>query len=302
MDLKTARDELLKWLANDHEFDDADKCQAKILGYLIAYKNWERKDTLKKAIKQKRLTARVCGSSMSKITKFDIGSIQVKLANGASFKEFMNPRNFLDKKKNDLGLHDLSAILVRKDVALSKQLFPKPDNVVAFMPIAQQEDIAAMQTLGACAKAHKDKTIYPSYKFVRSHMTRLNYVSPDDMAIGFQAYRDADGTEHVRYGNVSRVGQPQQVPLPDELLEKRRLVASMYQRALGLMQTSTANNEVTVKYRQHDGGFPYIGKQCADLQKEYNLGKNDFVLQDMSYAAPVGHLTDDLKFTKLAVA
>jgi hypothetical protein len=118
----------------------------------------------------------------------------------------LDPQNFLDKKKNELGLHDLSAVLLRTGKALSKQLFTKRDAYAVFMPIPLEEDLQLFEELSQAAKRNRAGALYQFVVTKRAEFTRIKYGSDNDMAIGFLNVTKGDTKQHIRYGEAMRHG------------------------------------------------------------------------------------------------
>ncbi|MGO8788076.1 MAG: hypothetical protein ACLQVL_11940 [Terriglobia bacterium] len=262
--------------------------------WFMEMKNWEVNETFERAFREFRMTARVCATKdfRNLDVKDSVGkpSQMVHDAGVEGMAPRLVPQNFIDKRKNLLGLHDLSAVLLRPKVPLKFQIFIKgagEDQTVVFMPIPLEADMKVFHKLSQLAKATKPPgPLYPWLLDSRARLTRLNYGSADDMMIGFMNVTEgkAPGRQHLRYGAALKIG----TPIKPELLELRKSDALNYVTAIARKPPSNeGNNEVTVKYREHAGQFPYFG--ALDVKSErYSVGKTGplgWVDQDGNFQA-----------------
>jgi hypothetical protein len=113
----------------------------------------------------------------------------------------LNPENFnpppdekasgkeVESRKTELGLHDLSAGLMNRDVPISKQQFKTPgDNqIYVFMPLSAAGDQAVFQNINELAKANRveQPDFYKTVRDIRSKMTRISLAAEHDMATSF---------------------------------------------------------------------------------------------------------------------
>lgn len=267
------------------------------------YKAWEKEETFDRAFSEGRMTARVAkvGEQGGKPASFPVrgsdGKMhQIKLASTVfGLPKFLDPSNFLTKKKNELGLHDFSAVLLRPSAALSAQLFAKEGGTI-FMPLPLDADLRLVHYLGAAAKKSKAGPLHQFYVEVKNSMTRLKFGSPEDMSNGFFMLDKGDGKEHVRYGIANILGNP----FDNQYLLERAENALNYKSKIVDVATKGGNNEVTVKYRQHAGMFPVIGSHASAFPKEVlpqlpvKLDKTDYLIADFN--KPIGKVTDAGKF------
>ena len=214
-------------------------------------------------------------------------------------KQSVVPANFKDKKKNELGLHDLSAVLLKPNVSIKGQGFSKP-GVVVFMPLPLEEDLRLVHDLAIAAKVTKVGPLYDFYVDARSRMTRIKYGSPEDMSNGFYVVDKGDGKDHVRYGVANILGGK----FDEMYLKERAANALTYKKTIAEIATKGGNNEVTVKYRQHDGIFPLIGLPKADVpvpwlkHLPFELLVDELLLLT-EFERPLGKITDLGAFTPM---
>ena len=183
----------------------------------------------------------------------------------------LEPWSFMRKAKNELGLHDVSAVLLKPTLRLSAQNFSKLGSIAVFAPIPLEEDMVLFEELSAAAKRQKESELYIFVQVARARFTRLQYGSAGDMAVTYQVEM-RDGKEHVRYGRATKVGQGgHPLPVKAEVLDARRYDAMHYKTRIVLAAVTDANNEVTIKYREHAGDFPWIGN--PDGKNGWIVGK-----------------------------
>jgi hypothetical protein len=240
-------DEILKW---------AEK-------WFKSYKDWEKEETFERAFADNRMTGRM--ADREKTLEFKVSDsghtsqANMKVNLGvAGLEGRLNPQNFLDKKKNELGLHDLSAVLLRGDKPISKQLFTRDaaNKYAVFMPLPLEEDLQLFEELSQAAKRQRGGKLYPFVVNARAQFTRIKYGSADDMAVGYLNVNKGDGKAHIRYGGATASGGA----VSSQVLQQRSANALHYKNKIALAIGNDANNEVTIKYRQHAGGFPFFGK------------------------------------------
>ena len=274
--------------------------------WFAEYKTWEREETFDRAIKDQRMTARLAKRT-GPLVKFDTYGTDgnkthpVVLDNTVmrGLKQSVVPANFKDKKKNELGLHDLSAVLLKPNVSIKGQGFSKP-GVVVFMPLPLEEDLRLVHDLAIAAKVTKVGPLYDFYVDARSRMTRIKYGSPEDMSNGFYVVDKGDGKDHVRYGVANILGGK----FDEMYLKERAANALTYKKTIAEIATKGGNNEVTVKYRQHDGIFPLIGLPKADVpvpwlkHLPFELLVDELLLLT-EFERPLGKITDLGAFTPM---
>ncbi len=271
------------------------------------YKKWERDETFERALQDRRMTARLAKLT-GKPVKFDTYGTDGKKTHKivldntvmGGLKQSVVPTNFTDKKKNELGLHDLSAVLLKPGVSITGQGFSK-SGVIVFMPLPLEEDLRLVHDLGIAAKVTKVGPLYELYIDVRSRMTRIKYGSPEDMSSGFYVEDKGDGKDHVRYGTANILGGL----FAEKYLKERAANALTYKKSIAEIATKGGNNEVTVKYRQHGGIFPLIGTPKAQFpervlkQLSFEFLDGEMLLAD--FDKPLGKITDLGVFTPVAL-
>jgi hypothetical protein len=282
---------------------------ANAIQWFKAYKEWEAQETFDRAFTEGRMTARV--AQVGEPTQWPTRIMApvsdprkkypVKLASTVDgrpgLRGFLDPNNFLNHRKNDLGLHDLSAVLVKPNASVSAQLFKK-DRVVIFMPLPLDADLRLVHQLGVVAKMSKAGPLHQFYVEVRNCMTRLKYGSPEDMHSGLFVRDKGDNKAHVTYGFASIQGNP----FSEEYLRQRSMNALNYTKTIAEAATVGGNNEVTVKYRQHAGDFPFIGSRAtalpAPIRARIKMDDTDYLIANLKSPDPIGMITDLGKYTK----
>jgi hypothetical protein len=242
-------------------------------------KVWEGQETFQRAFQDTRMTARA--------VKADSQMTQIKLKNTAKTKINLDPSiegvyarmdaaNFLNKLKNDKGLHDLSAVLLHPAKLISKQLFNvTPDSKIIFMPLPLEEDLVTFALLSVIAKSHRTSALYNTYVTMRANFTRIKYGAMTDMQSGFltisQTKFDSplkdDGRVHVRYGMGNLMGGSVQ----QGVLGKRAANALKYKSLVATPKKQGENNEVVISYRNHAGPFPMIGTSKSAPPNSFEL-------------------------------
>jgi len=226
-------------------------------------KEWEVIESWPRAFKDNRMTSRNFDPD-AKIKEIPVGpeKIKIQLDTGLQgIKGRLDPNNFINKLKNEKGLHDLPGGVLRGDRALSRQLF-KVSKGVIFMPLPLEEDLQTLYLLSSLAKQHRESALYKSYVKWRSNITHLKYGSDNDMMAGFLVLpktkpnsTELDGTLHVRYGMANITGKA----FDTKTLALRVQNALNYKTAIALSNNTQENNEVVISYRQHPGYFPWLG-------------------------------------------
>jgi hypothetical protein len=200
----------------------------------------------------------------------------------------LNPEFFqeIGKKKNELGLHDLSTVLLRGSMPISKQLFGvKVGRGILFIPLPLEEDLQTFYALSRLAKANRTSSLYSYYTYMRAEFTRIKYGQDNDMAVGFGIVKKDDGKVHVRYG-VAGIGGG---ALHPQLLEQRMNNALNYKSKIATSTKTEENTEVTITCRKHAGPFPLVGVKRED---NYDLAL-------LSTLTPYGTLSDDGVVTRV---
>jgi hypothetical protein len=242
-------------------------------------KEWEKNESWDRAFTDGRMTMRMAPKTDTR----DIPKLPPARVGADSLKEKTNPTFFMRKLKNQFGLHDVSAVLLKPNLKLSKQYFTKKVEHAIFAPIPLEEDMILFEELSAASKRQKKGDLYEFIRLARASFTRLQYASAVDMAVTYQV-EIREGKEHVRYGHATKVGKEDPRPVMPELLAVRRWDAMHYKTKILQAEAKVANNEVTIKYRQHAGVFPWIGSPD---------GNDGWIVGFTSLA---GTVTDDGKF------
>jgi hypothetical protein len=229
MSLQAARDKAFEQIFFAKDVIDEKAVVPFFKRWLEALKLWEQAETFERAFSENRMCMRAAPLEA----------------------EFQMPANFLEKKKNELGLHDVSAVLLSSDKNISAQVFPKVGRQPLFIPIAHEKDLLLLYCIEHLAKQKRTGPVYDFYKDARARITRIKYGSDEDMKTTFLKTLDEQHKPHYRYGDAHETAGP----VTAEVLKERRMNALLYQSRV-LTGKVTDNNEVTVKIRQHDGGWP----------------------------------------------
>jgi hypothetical protein len=218
-------------------------------------KIWEAQDDFQTALLQNRMTAR-CTPATAPLKNFQVNAIPVTLdVSMTGMIRRLDPNNFINKQRNLLGLHDLSAVLLRSGLLIRSQLFSLVDKVVVFMPLPMELDLVVFAMLADRAKENRMSNLYNRYVVMRASFTRIKYAADNDMAVSFTASRDHNHAIHVRYGRANIMGGP----VPALTLSERSNTVFQYRQRVGMSTATVANNEVNIAYRQHAGHFPCVG-------------------------------------------
>ncbi|RZK98983.1 MAG: hypothetical protein EOP36_20565 [Rubrivivax sp.] len=226
--------------------------------WLEALKLWEMKEDFETAFQENRMCMRAAPADGAAQTKQSFTPNAVRTENDVLIRAsvphtplFLDPKNFLLKKKNELGLHDVSAVLLSSDKKISAQVFPKVGRQPLFIPIPHEKDLLLLHCIGHMAKQNKAGPIYEFYKNASARITRIKYGSEDDMKTTFLKTVDSQQKVHYRYGDAHETAGP----VSAQVLQERRSNALFYQSRV-LTGKVTENNEVTLKIRQHAGNWP----------------------------------------------
>jgi hypothetical protein len=171
-----------------------------------------------------------------------------------------------NSRKAELGLHDLSASLLRKkDIA--SQLFNelKRGDLYVFMPLPLPADQAVFQRLNGLAKERRAalKPLYDLVRGYRSLMTRVKLACEHDMGTNFVALApDSRINPRFRYGLGRLTKRPVKgadgqdtAVLQDSVANDAQIIAARRQAAINYRQILERElftvNEITIAYRQH---------------------------------------------------
>lgn len=258
MPLKAAREKAQQAILLDQdEVKIVESCKE----WFRELKNWERLETFERAFSENRMCVRVAPIDPSEkkqsfTPKPNVVQTDKDVFIQASMKDvplFQSARNFLDKKRNDLGLHDVSAVLLYGNKKISQQIFSKVGRQPLFIPIPNEEDLQLLYQIESYAKEKKKRAgqVYDFYVDARARITRIKYGSEEDMKTNFLKFADDKQKVHYRYGDAHETSGP----VATEVLANRRQNALNYKSRV-LTGKITDNNEVTVKIRQHAGCWP----------------------------------------------
>jgi len=273
-DRKKAVEQIL--LARDKAGDPIEVVRF-LKAWFESLKAWEAQETFERAFSENRMCVRMAppdmkrGASQSKATHNAEGptgkNVMIRYHLG-SVADHQNPENFgageadlanfaagaTASRKNELGLHDVSAVLMSAGKTITEQLFNKENRQPLFIPIPHEEDLQLLYQIEQVAKADRSGPIHDFYVWARARITRIKYGDEADMTTGFLETTDADGGSHYRYGDATEGGKT----VDSALLNQRRRNALEY-RSKVLTGKPVDNNEVTLKIRQHAGIFPLAG-------------------------------------------
>jgi hypothetical protein len=165
-------------------------------------------------------------------------------------------------RKNELGLHDLSASLLDGTRAVNAQLKPYAAATVVFMPVPTERNAQifnAIESLTPVTEA--DRKLL---RTMRNSFTRLRLAQATDMhTYLLNVNGDKTGEPMVRYGHsglIRRTGDKAEVRVDDIDIATRRTNALQHSVVL-LPSTQAVVNEVVMVYRQHASAlFPAFAK------------------------------------------
>lgn len=271
-----------------------------------SFKSWEAEETFDRAFSENRMCARMAPSDSAAVgvtqTKDTfgpggkVGTVTLRYHIGAT-PLHQDAANFAAgaSKKNELGLHDVSAVLLNSSRPISSQLFSKVGRQPIFVPIPQEEDLQLLYQIEQVAKVDRQGPIYDFYVWARARITRIKYGSDEDMKTGFYEYTDHKG-KHYRYGDAREGG----VKVDADLLRERRVNALQYKSKV-LTGKIADNNEVTLKIRHHAGGFPWaaVPGPIGPPKFPFKVEKNEFLVATIgSPPKALGFVSDAGKFRK----
>lgn len=209
-----------------------------------------------------------------------------------------NPRNFLPDQRGltqkiDLGLHDLSATVLKLGRPIFTQCKYYTDSVWVFMPLPQEEDLEAFYHLNLIAK---EPGILPQYKqhvrMIASEFTRIKFAQETDMGCSYVALGPPDslGRTKVRYGGngLDENGQkPTTKEAADRMLARRRNLALSYKSILSATHQE-GHNEIILAYRSHGNRlrrtrFPMFAVGDETGLHVVNPGPNAIIHNDGSW-------------------
>jgi len=260
MSLQSARDKAFEVVLLGKDLDNEASAVHWFGLWLEALKQWEADETFERAFSENRMCLRAApvDPSAQKKQSYTPAPNSVKKPDDVTIRAavghiplYQKPENFLTKQKNALGLHDVSAVLMTSEKNITEQVFPKVGRQPVFIPIPYEKDLLLLHGIEHLAKEKKAGPIYDFYKNARARITRIKYGSDDDMKTTFLKVVGDDKRVHYRYGDAHETGGP----VAAHVLQERRQNALFYNSRV-LTGKITDNNEVTVKIRQHAGGWP----------------------------------------------
>jgi hypothetical protein len=170
-------------------------------------------------------------------------------------------------KKYWLGLHDLSASLLKGTKLITEQRKWYTDSVWVFMPIPKQEDLILFNCLNTASKETGASAAFRQYmRVIAGQMTRLKFAECTDM---HTTYTDIGGPHSlypsqggkIRYGLT---GIDNDHPITQDDILRRKQNALHYKR---ILSDNKAVTEVVIAYRCHGDGktaFPMFATQAGE--------------------------------------
>ena len=253
------------------ENEDLEVVRKSLSAWFSDIQEWESKDTFETAFGEGRMTARDLPKKAA-MKKFPVnvfnngkntGKATISLnASLEGIWDRVEAKNFLEKLKNEKGLHDLSAVLLKPTLAISKQVFGvSEDSATVFAPLPHEDDLIAFDMVAELAKKDITSPLYWDYVQIRAKFTRIKYGQDSDMHSGFAVLVASDTKMKVKYGFANVMGGM----LGSALLQQRHLNALQYRKKILESKKFTGeNNEVIVAYRSHAGDFPMYGVRSKD--------------------------------------
>lgn len=344
MSLDHARDQILPLLQNGTfapmVANDWPGARKLVTDWWDAYKSWERDDTFEDARREQRMSLRWCGRGIDfsfptvQATRHDAvkdedgkypGVTYGNLTSNVGVKGVMSrtdPSVFVPlsggaSRKTELGLHDLSASILRSNATITSQLFnagsfakktpaqirevlvglhkdSKGKPYYVFMPLSKPQDQKVFHLLNDLAKGMRGSDLYPLVREIRSKMTRVKLACEHDQGTGFLAMApDNPVNPKFRYGHQKTTKTPGKFGLVSgrentpELILSRKSNAMAYDQMLA---RATGVNEVTIAYRHHasqDGAgerFPLAAELV--VTKTDQVGFQAFVIKDSGEVDP----------------
>lgn len=347
MSLDHARDQILPLLENGAfgalVIEDWSSARKLVVDWWDAYKAWERADTFDAAWREQRMSLRWCGRGLdfsfkgveatrSDAVKSEDGNFPsvtyADLTSNVGVTGVMarlDPKVFVPSpggasRKTELGLHDLSASILRSNATITSQLFnagsfarktptqirevlkalhkdSKGKPYYVFMPLSKPRDQKLFHLLNDLAKLRRDSPLYTLVREIRSKMTRVKLACEHDMGTGFLATApDNPVNPKFRYGHQRTTKTRNSIGLlapgkenSVELIAARKSNAMQYDQMLA---RATGVNEVTIAYRHHasqDGGgerFPLAAELMVNKKDE--VGFQAFVIKEGGEIDPTG--------------
>lgn len=245
-------------------------------------KDEEAKDTFSEVLGEKRMTVRAMADNRGdKVLEFQVKAEgaepnvqtdrKMTFAYGVKGVQARGtPENFVNKQKNKLGLHELSASLLTGDRGLAQnQIKYYASATYVFMPLPREEDLQVFAVLNGIAKTSGSKKFKDYVRMIASKLTRVKSAYEYDMGTTYCdiADRGTQGPGKFRYGlsgTVSSPGKKVASKADDLEIARRKQLAIKYKSIL----SSGARNEIVVAYRQHGDGttcFPLFTRREGAL-------------------------------------
>lgn len=251
-------------------------------------KTWEARDTFGVAFTNRRMTARqVNVGTTARGGTFEVRNVkhpehsrEVYLARDvACITARCDPNNFFDphtlrRRKNELGLHDLSASLLDPRRPISEQLKGYEDAVTLFVPLPLEEDLQLFYVLNKLGKTELRDKDDNEILVMRSQLTRVKLAQASDMGTRYVDVSDPGASEgQFHYGITGTIirekGQRFGLPATPEELKARRTNALHYKSIIDAMLTLV--NEVVMAYRSHASRHFPMFAQWDDARQHFRV-------------------------------
>jgi hypothetical protein len=277
------RDLLAKGLEQFGGLKTWKELEPKIIEWFLKVKSAEATDTFEDAYKANRMTARQIdlggrgGRFSVKKPDTSPGRIMTLSRGIQGIEQRVKPENFFDlqtgrSKKNERGLHDLSAsILDHRRGSISSQLKFYDNAIVLFMPAPEQDDLRVFAALARL----EDRDVN-MLRFIRSQMTRIKLAQGSDMGTSFSDVSEEGGPDKFSYGStgtIIRMKGGLAKPATETELKARGTNALEYKSVLDAGVTTV--NEIVMSYRSHASkDFPMYARWDATNKRFHILDAN----------------------------
>lgn len=251
-------------------------------------KEAERAETWQSAFTSNRMSARQIGSSQVMGGEFSVrnkhdrtNESRTRLIRldrtAAGIVTRLTPANFYNpvdgrSRKDELGLHDLSASLLdstKNPLNILGQLKPYKDSIVVFMPVPTEDDAQIFNAITSLAEPDEK-----ALGIMRSSFTRMKLAQGSDMHTTlFDVSQRADAPAKIRYGVTGRTQRAKgedEVMADETDLAARRTNALEHSVILGAGAVQKVN-EIVMAYREHASAlFPMLAKWDGNA-KRFNV-------------------------------
>lgn len=306
MALTQSRSKVQSMISEGKDLTDEEAFISQLEAWFRDYKAWEADETFERAFRENRMTVRVAPVDAKDAfqTKHTVtpdgakGSVKLR-AQIEAIPDMLNPNNFLEKHKNDMGLFDVSAVLLDHRQSISKQVFSKVGRQPYFMPIPEEEDLQLMYMLAMIARRHPTGKVRSFYVTARAQMTRIKYGSDEDMKTAFLRIPVEGGADKIRYGDAHETAGP----VAASVLRERKINALHYKSRV-LTGKRTDNNEVTLKVRHHAGGFPWAavpGPMEKSASMPVKIPAGEYLVASIHPPKIKGFVTNEGRFRPMTV-